>query len=144
MSRWIEGRVYAWRGGEPHITCARRFFDGCLEMVELHHGAQGPLAGFFTHIDVRTARAAAVPMITPTVTETLGGVTRADLCDHRYGQLMADAGPFAGRLCCEACGAPPDEPIDSETMRTVIAAIERRVREGSHWLCTHLPIRESR
>jgi hypothetical protein len=113
MSRWEEGRAYDYYG--ETITCARRWFDGPLEMVELlPPSIDGPC--------IRTARALA-PCVVPQVTETLGGVTRPDACHHDwYGRVLADAGPHAGQLCCEACGTPP-LPIAAGDRRSHIAII---------------------
>ncbi len=110
MSTWVEGRTYDYYG--TPLVCRRRFFVGALEHVELSgldslapDGSVAESARF-----IRTARALA-PCVTPRVTETLGGVLRADCCDHRhYGRVTANAGPHAGRVCCDACGGPVSPP----------------------------------
>ena len=106
MSTWVEGRSYDYFGDQ--LVCVRRYFEGSLELVGMAFvvpavvGAE-PASEVFT----RTARTLA-PCVFPRVTETLGGVTRADACDHRYyGRVRANAGPHAGLECCDACGAPP-------------------------------------
>ena len=51
----------------------------------------------------RTART--LDCVKPRITDTLGGVTRYDACHHDwYRSIIANAGPFAGRRCCTACG----------------------------------------
>lgn len=108
MSTWQVGRVYDYYG--TPIRCVRRWFDGALELVALQYVGLGDVvgAGAEPHPFVRTARALSVCVV-PRVTETLGGVYRGDACEHleRYGRVLADAGPHAGKVCCMACGTPP-------------------------------------
>jgi hypothetical protein len=113
MSVWIEGHRYNYYGRT--LLCVRRYFEGCLELVDLASeealrlfadGATAAESPTFT----RTARALA-PCVLPRVTRTLGGVTRPDRCDHRYCEhFEADAGPNAGRVCCALCGGAVDAP----------------------------------
>lgn len=110
MSRWREGATYRYLGRDE-IVCARRYFDGALEMVDLRYAAPVAAAPDGSAVEpevfTRTARTLA-PCVVPRVIDTLGGVCRPDACDHRYGgePLLADAGPHAGRLCCRSCGGP--------------------------------------
>lgn len=108
MSAWQEGRTYSYYG--TPIACRRRWFEGALELVELVYAVtadERPAA------IVRTA-AAIAPCVVPRVTDTLGGVYRADMCEHRQNlngeprRVIANAGPFAGRECCALCGGALD------------------------------------
>jgi hypothetical protein len=104
VSRWQEGLTYDYYG--VPLTCVRRYFDGPLEMVELRPPTQTPgdVLACASEPIVRTARTLA-PCVKPRVTETLGGVTNRDYCDHRgFGRVVADAGPNAGKECCDGCG----------------------------------------
>lgn len=103
MSRWVEGRCYDY--GNTPVLCVRRWFDGPLEMVDLAHLQAAVVGGEAKHETfTRTARALA-PCVIPRVTATLGGVTVPGSCEHaQYPRVMADAGPNAGHVCCEACG----------------------------------------
>lgn len=112
MSTWTAGRTYDYYG--VPLVCARRWFDGALEMVDLRHARAATRDGDPPpQIFSRSARALA-PCVKPRVTETLGGVTRPETCPHeRYARVVANAGPHSGAECCEACGAPsvPSAPV---------------------------------
>lgn len=100
MSTWVEGGRYRYYD-VGDLVCMRRYFEDSLEMVDLAFAVEAPRA---PEVFTRTARALA-PCVVPRVTETLGGVRRADACDHRgYPRVLANAGPHAGHQCCEACG----------------------------------------
>lgn len=101
MSVWQPGSTYDYYG-QP-VICVARYFAGNMEMVDL---AVPVAAGEALTTFTRTARTLA-PCVSPRVTETLGGVTRAEFCHHDwYGSHRANAGPHNGLVCCEACGAP--------------------------------------
>lgn len=147
MSTWEIGRRYDYYG--TPIVCVARYFDGALEMVDLAFvrtaqapGGEAAMSESFT----RTALALA-PCVRPRVTETLGGVTRCDLCSHDGGVerrplVVANAGLFVGLPCCPLCGAPPDPPESMrEALAQAAAAAERRAKAGPFHApaCTHLP-----
>lgn len=104
MTTWVEGRTYDYYGAP--LTCVRRYFEGTLELVDLAFpiAAVAVAEGCSQHF-TRTARTLA-PCVKPEVTETLGGVLRADACAHHesFARVTANAGPNAGKLCCSACG----------------------------------------
>lgn len=107
MSTWVDGRIYDYYGRQ--LRCLRRFFIGPLEHVELVDEVLAAAAGGPAESPsfVRTARALA-PCVLPRVTETLGGVTAPEFCNHdEHERVRANAGPHLGRLCCEACGSLP-------------------------------------
>jgi hypothetical protein len=110
VSTWVEGKVYDYYG--KHIRCMRRWFDGALEMVSFlpwpQHSDRFPsIVAEYAATAVpfeRTARTLA-PCVRPPVTETLGGVLAPWACEHEFtGRVVADAGPYAGRVCCSGCG----------------------------------------
>jgi hypothetical protein len=105
VSVWVEGRAYDYYG--KRIVCARRYFQGPLELVDLaFESAAVAGGGARPPVVTRTAHALA-PCVLPRVTETLGGVRAPGHCDHRhYRRVTADAGPHVGAVCCEACGEP--------------------------------------
>lgn len=101
MSVWIEDRRYDYYG-QP-LRCLRRWFDGCLEMVDLAFDV--PVGCVGREIFTRTARTLA-PCVFPRVTTTLGGVTTPAFCAHGgFTALVANAGPNHGLSCCSGCGS---------------------------------------
>lgn len=114
MSTFVVGKVYPYAHGDGALRCVRRYFGGetgCLELVDLAFVVAAPNE---PEVFTRTARTASC-FVTPPITDTLGGVLRSDVCDHRYfGRVWANAGPHADLECCTACGVAVDKRMARE------------------------------
>jgi len=134
---FVEGKTFR-KWGVEHV-CLERWFNGALELVKI---APALAAGEERHvrcITIHTARAASAGT---SITETLGGVFRADMCRHetdmagKLQRVIANAGPFAGRECCGLCGGALDMTTE-ERARCAEACDRRAATPGCHDLARH-------
>lgn len=119
MSHFVEGGEYRGKNGQA-LKCVRRRFGGVLgevELVTLATGGEEPdeagrLRLAWMPWGERCASVVA-DYVHPTITDTLGGVYRSDMCEHRklpklFRRVLARGGPNDGRWCCSGCGGAVD------------------------------------